>query len=133
MKRWRAGLGLVAATGLAACGGDAIGPPLVQPGWLTVDLSTAVTDAGGLVLEVSGGPVDSVRVTAGYEGTGREVGAVWLVLLVGQPIASGSLGAIRVPNLSQADRYTVRVREAAARGTWQQRDPQSFAVAVRAP
>jgi hypothetical protein len=132
MNRWWMALGLVAAAGLAACGGDAVGP-LVQPGWLTVELGTAVTDAGGLVVEVSGGPVDSVRVAAGYDGTARETGAGWLVLLVGRPLASGPLGAIHVPNVSEADRYTAQVHQAAARGTWEQRDPQAFAVVVRAP
>lgn len=134
MTRVRRIAALALATGLTACDGSTapvVPPP--QPGWLIVELASPYDDDGGLVFAAAGGAIDSVRVSPAYAGIARRSDAGWQVLIVGEPLASGEVGAIHVPDVARAEDYRLTVGQAASRGAWTQRDPGAYALRLRAP
>ena len=97
------------------------------PGWISLELTTQTTDAGGLLMTIRG-KVDSIRSTS-HDTFAKQVGPLTKVVVAGN-LTSGIIAEIFVPdaNLAVAS-YTASVDQAAAR-TLDQRDPADFEVAV---
>ena len=116
-----------------ACGDDPTSAPAAPiPGWLNVRLSTPHPDDGGVMFSVRGGPIDSL-VSADYELMEvRESASARRMMLIGS-IGSGIVARIRVPDIAKHGEYVVTVDQAAARGTYQQRDVSGYSASVEAP
>ena len=113
---------------LSTCG-DA-GPESIaqeEAGWVTVTLATNQTDAGGVLMTIRGGPIDSVRSYYPHV-FNKEVGPLQKVAVVGN-IVAGPIAEIFVADLSLASTYTATVDQVAAR-TLEQRDPANYTVTV---
>ena len=97
------------------------------PGWISLELTTQVTDAGGLLVTIRG-KVDSIRSNS-HDAFVKQVGPLAKVAVVGN-LTSGAIAELFVPDASLAVAgYTASVDQAAAR-TLEQRDSADFAVAV---
>ncbi len=102
-------------------------PALTGPGWLPLQLETSATDAGGVLVTIRGGAVDSVR-SAVHDVFSRRVGPLMKVAVVGN-MTSGVIAEILVPNTERASSYSASVDQAAAR-TLEQRDVTDYEVSV---
>jgi hypothetical protein len=126
MKRFGALLGLATAVVLATCG-DPAGP---TAGWLRVTLSGPGTDHAGLLLTVSGGPIDSVRTgfpTLYFSRSGEEA----MRVIVGGAGVSGLVLEISVPDVGAISDYRAQLEQIAGPvGTFAQRDPTLYRLEV---
>ena len=103
----------------AACGGDDFSRPSGE-GELLASYDQVGATAGALLLSITGGPVDSVRAVnpatelvefaSPYPGT-------TLVVVTGE-LGTGALLRLRVPDVSQASRYSVEILEVADKVTF---------------
>jgi hypothetical protein len=124
ISRAGAGLGLVLLLG---CGGaDLSAPP---SGALDLVLDTPASDDGIVLLEVSGGAVDSVTGT-GYRVEASAEGRSPRRIVVSGALKAGTLARIWVPDRTRAADYRVSVVEVAARGTYLLREPGDYRVDV---
>ena len=110
---------------LAGCGGST-GP---TAGVLKVNLVTPYADDGGILLTISGGPIDSVEALANRLYTYR-VDANSLRVIIAGELAPGTVALIRVPDTREASQYSAVVSQAAARLPYTQRDPALYSVAL---
>jgi hypothetical protein len=122
---------LLAALLLTTCG-DSTGSDGPRDGWLSLQLTTPNTDDGGLLITVSGAPIDSVRTTHPHLLTRRQSESSMRVVISGN-ISSGVIGQILVPDARQSARYTVTIQEVAARSTYLQRGLTGYSISVIAP
>jgi len=132
--RWRTGVrAVILAVVLAGCE-QATEPEFFIPdGWLVVDLVSPHQDDGGLLFTVTGARVDSVRLPSGYQAAARQVSASsWRVLLTGN-LVEGTVGRIFVPDVRRVADYRATIEQVAARGTYVQRDPSTYALRIRTP
>jgi hypothetical protein len=120
-------LALVALVGLAACGGSDLSAPLSGP--LDLVLDTPAADDGIVLVELSGGAVDSVTAL-GYRTEASPDGRAPVRLVVSGALADGKLARIWVPDRTRASDYSATVVEAAARGTYALRDVAEYRVSV---
>lgn len=118
---------LAAAALLGSCG-DHTAPP--TPGWLAVELVTPYADDAGVVLEIRGAPVDSVRSTA-RDLFVRQLGADTTRVIVGGSLSAGKIADIYVPDVRAIGQYVAVVREAVQQGTYAQRDAGAYGLALR--
>ena len=92
MRRLRMLVGAGSAAFVLSTCGDAgpeqPGAPAGQagPGWITVTLTTNETDAGGVLMTIRGGPVDSVRSSYPHV-FDKAVGPLQKVAVVGDIVA----------------------------------------------
>lgn len=125
-RRWRCLLAAVAAVLLlTACGGST-GP---TAGALKVNLLSPYTDDGGVLLTISGGPIDSVEGLAARLYTYR-VDANSLRIIIAGELGTGAVALIRIPDTREASRYSAVVSQAAARPPYTQRDPALYTVTL---
>jgi hypothetical protein len=121
-----------------ACGGtDAFSPapppptpPVSERGVLLVSLATESTEGGAMLLDLTGGPVDSLKGESGYEAYGNVPASTATMLVVGN-LTSGPIATLYIPDASRAPSYRVQVREVAARGTYALRDVSAYGVSLR--
>jgi hypothetical protein len=124
----RFGAIVLVAVVLATCSSDEKLPTgQAGPGWLALRLSTQAADAGGVLLSVRGGAVDSVR-SAFPHVFEKRVGPLTKIVVAGD-LSNGVIAEIFVPDAGASASYTVTVDQAAAR-TLQQRDPADYDVTV---
>ncbi|MGH7752498.1 MAG: hypothetical protein ACREN5_06755, partial [Gemmatimonadales bacterium] len=89
---------LLMLVAIGACGGDGTGPEPATPGRLSLRLTTPNSDDGAVLLEVSGGQIDSV-VAAGYRLRATGPGANSRRVVVTGTLASGPVASIWVPDV----------------------------------
>jgi hypothetical protein len=126
-------LTLVAAVGLAACGGDEPTPePKPVAGEVTVVLATPFAGQdGGMVVRVIG-PVDTITAVGSYQVSFVRQGNISRAVVTGN-IEAGDLLRVRVPDLAQVSGYAAFVEQAAARDTYALLDVSGYALTLRSP
>jgi hypothetical protein len=125
-SRWRCLRAAMAAVLLLAGCGGSTGP---TAGALKVNLVTPYADDGGILLTISGGPIDSVECLANRLYTYR-VDANSLRVIIAGEIRAGTVALIRVPDTREASQYSAVVSQAAARPPYGQRDPALYTVTL---
>lgn len=130
MRRLRQRIGAVLClAALAGCGGaDLSAPP---SGALDLVLHTPEKDDGIVLLEVTGGVVDSVTA-AGYRLEASAAGSGPRRILVSGAVTEGTLARIWVPDRTRAADYQASVIEVAARATYVLRDAGQYRIEVTA-
>jgi hypothetical protein len=124
----RRGIGLLALLGLAACGGGSdLSAPLSGP--LDLVLNTPAEDDGIILVEIGGGPVDSVTALA-YRTEASPDGAAPVRVVVSGALTDGKLARIWVPDRTRASDYSVTVIEAAARRSYALRSVADYRITV---
>ena len=119
---------LAAVLGVAACGGGSdLSAPLSGP--LDLALQTPADNDGIVLVEVTGGTVDSVTAL-GYRTQASSVGTAPLRIVVSGALRDGKLVRIWVPDRTRASDYTGTVVEAAARGTYQLQDVAEYRIDI---
>lgn len=120
-------------TWLAVCGlflfygcSDGTGP---TAGTLNVTLASPNGDDGAVLFTISGGPVDSVE-SVGYPLFSARPDANTVTIIVTGTIGSGAIARIHVPDSRQASRYAASIGQVAARSTYAQREPVSYAITL---
>jgi len=98
-------------------------------GALTVSLSSPHGDDGAVLLTVVGGPVDSVEST-GYPLYSARSGGDTLKFIVTGNLGSGAIARVHIPDSRQASRYSARLAQAAARGTYAPHDPAGYTLTL---
>jgi hypothetical protein len=105
---------------------DGAGPPV--PGTLKLRLVSSNVDAGVMVT-ISGGPVDSARTNHPYFAA-RRVSDSEFRLVVGGSVGSGVIAEIWVPDTRAVASYAATVVQAAVAVTLAQRPVESYVVQV---
>lgn len=98
-------------------------------GIIDVRLSSPHSDDGAVLLSITGGPVDSVDA-AGHKLYSARTNADTLKLIVVGSLGSGPIARIHIPDNRHAFRYVARIGQVAARGTYEQRNPAGYRVAL---
>jgi hypothetical protein len=126
-------LAVLASAGLACGGGEgAAGPPVPDPGPVTLILTTPNANDGMLLVSVTGGPVSGVAAQ-GYELAITTPGVSGVTLLVRGSVVDGAIAQLVVPDRKKLARYRVTVQQAAARLTYGQQTLVGYSIALRAP
>lgn len=115
----------VLAALLAACGDGKIDP---AGGEVTLVLTTAPPETGGLLLRITGPvleatPLGGQRVALAPLASGNGVR-----LVITGPLGAGDLVRLLIPDLSHLPDYTVVVEQAAADGSFALLDPVTVGV-----
>ena len=97
-------------------------------GGLNVNISSPYLDDGALMLSVSGGPVDSVESVGFRIYSIRAADSVKFI--VTGKLGSGRVARIHIPDGREAFRYTARISQAAARGSYAPRNPADYSAAL---
>lgn len=107
-----------------SCGDGSTGPShpdnVVQPGWLSVALTTPNANDGVVQLSLAGGRIDSLEVTGG-QGFAMLVNGAGRLLVTGD-VGSGVVARMWVPDTRAFASYSGSVEAAAARSTYQLQD-----------
>jgi hypothetical protein len=115
---------VLAALLLVGCGGDT-GP---TAGSLKLNLTSPHGDDGGLLLTLGGGPIDSI------ESTGNQVymsgSEDSLRVIIAGPLVSGTIARIHIPDTRLASNYSAVVLQAAARGSYTQRNAAAYSISL---
>lgn len=128
MRATLAVLGLLAAAGAGASAcGESAEPG--RAGWLTVSLDSPSGDDGAVMLRITGAPVDSIDAP-GLQLFSARLDSVTTRLVLTGTIGSGALARIRVPDVLAASRYAATLEQAAARGSYAQRDVAGYRVTI---
>jgi hypothetical protein len=126
---WRT-LGLVLLFG---CGGPATVEPGVPegPGFLAVKLSTPNTDDGAVWFSLSGGPMDSVRVSQKRILT-RDGGTNQRHVIVVGVISSGTVASFWVPERRDVANYQAVLEQATGLAALEQQTLTGYTLTVEA-
>jgi hypothetical protein len=128
MRRLRTAVLALLIASTLTCGESTTPMPAVTgPGWLSLQLATQATDAGGVLVTIRGGSVDSIR-SAVHDVFSKRVGPLMKVAVVGN-LTAGVIAEIFVPDSQRASDYSAAVDQAAAR-TLEQRDVADYEVSV---
>ena len=124
---WRT-LGLVL---LFACGEpETLGPNLPEgPGFLAVQLGTPDTDVGAVWFTLSGGPLDSVRVSQKTILT-RDGGANRRSVIVVGVISNGTVASFWVPERRDVANYQAVLEQASGLAAYEQKTITSYTLTV---
>jgi hypothetical protein len=125
---WRLFLLLAASSG-AALSGCSHQPSAPEGVILQVRLSSPNGDDGALLFTVAGGRVDSVEAS-GYTTFSHRSDPSTLRIIVAGSVASGTIARLWLPDERQIGRYSVTLDQAAARGSYAQRDPASYQITL---
>jgi hypothetical protein len=106
----------------SACSGPASGPVATTLG---VGLESPYRDDGAVLFTVTGGRVDSVE-TPGYTLYTSRPDANTLQVIVTGNVSSGAIARLHLPDERLVSRYAATVNQAAARGSYTQRDPAGY-------
>lgn len=112
---------------LAACTSSDAGPAGGGP--LVLRLVGGAGNDGAVVVVVSGGPVSSVDVPAGYQIATNADGAGTHIMVMGN-VADGVIAMINVPDASRASAYVATVVQVADRTSFALLDPARYQVTV---
>lgn len=116
---------------VAACG-DGNSP---TRGTLTIQLTSASSQAGAILLTVHGGPILTVAAAPGYHGYDGKLSQTSHRVMITGNIISGDLATITVPDVKKASSYQVDVVQVAALGSapvaYAQLQNSGFVVEVR--
>jgi hypothetical protein len=126
---WRPFL-LFAAVSGAALSGCSHQPSAPEGAILQVRLASPNGDDGALLLTVSGGRVDSVEAS-GYTTFSHHFDPTTVRIIVAGNVVSGTIARLWVPDERQVGRYSVTLDQAAARGSYAQRDPASYQITLQ--
>jgi hypothetical protein len=130
MKR-RAMLGLASLLlAAAACGGENGGQNPTHPGDLLVSYFQGGPEPGALLLTITGGPVENVSALGGQQVSFSSPFAGTTKVVVLGTLTNGDLLRLRVPDVTQSTSYTVRVEQAADKGTFALIDPSVYTFTV---
>ena len=130
MKRLRVVVLTLLIASTFTCGDSTTPMPaalITGPGWLPLQLETSATDAGGVLVTIRGGAVDSVR-SAVHDVFSKRVGPLMKVAIIGD-LTAGVIAEIFVPDTERASNYSASVDQAAGR-TLEQRDVADYEVKV---
>jgi len=129
MKRLRVVVLTLLIASTFTCGDSTTPMPalITGPGWLPLQLETSATDAGGVLVTIRGGAVDSVR-SAVHDVFSKRVGPLMKVAIIGD-LTAGVIAEIFVPDTERASNYSASVDQAAGR-TLEQRDVADYGVKV---
>ncbi|MCZ6916908.1 MAG: hypothetical protein O7I93_09040 [Gemmatimonadetes bacterium] len=120
-------LGLVL---LFACGSETLEPGLPEgPGFLAVRLTTPNTDDGGILFTLSGGPIDSVRVSLKQVLTG-DAGANERRVIVAGALSNGTVASFWVPERRDVANYRAVLEQATVIATYEQQTITSYVLSV---
>jgi hypothetical protein len=122
---WGLALLLAAAPG---CGDG--GPPPSQAGDLTITYFQGGPRAGAILFTISGGPVEQVRAENSELVSFASPGPGTTRVVVTGDLGTGTLLRVRVPDLSQAGNYAVRVDQVADRITFSLMDPGAYTLTI---
>jgi hypothetical protein len=111
---------------LLACSDDTNSP---TAGAMNLNLATPNSDDGGLLFTLTGGPVDSVVANRGRVYSAKVDPNTFRVIIAGD-LAAGTIARISLPDLRRAGEYSATVTQAAARGSYVQRDPAGYALTL---
>ena len=103
--------------------------PVAVPGTLTVHLAATGTNAGAMVLVVSGGAVESVTTVGNYEVTSSTDGAGVHLMVIGD-LADGALVRLQVPDVSRASEYVAVISQVADRVNFGLIDATGYRVTI---
>jgi hypothetical protein len=124
--RSRSALFVLLAAFLLACSDDTNSP---TAGAMNLNLATPNSDDGGLLFTLAGGPVDSVVATSGRVYSAKVDPNTFRVIIAGN-LAGGTIARIYLPDLRRAGEYSATVTQAAARGSYVQRDPAGYTLTL---
>ena len=120
-----------------ACAGDTPGPtgPVDPvPGTLELVFGTSFSDDGAAYVRLAGPEISNV--TSGTPGlvlfTDERSGSVD-IFVAGNLTDGAVMVRFRVPDVANLGQYTGLVQEVAAKGTYAQRDRNSYSVSIRVP
>lgn len=111
---------------LAGCSHDTNEP---TAGTLKVNLASPNSDDGAVLFTVSGGPVDSVGAS-GHQVYSARLDANTLRVVVIGDVGFGTLATIYIDDNRLAPNYSATVNQVAARLSYSQRDPASYALSL---
>jgi hypothetical protein len=111
---------------LVACSDDTNSP---TAGTMNLNLATPNSDDGGLLFTVTGGPVDSVVATSGRVYSAKVDPNSFRVIIAGN-LTAGTIARIYLPDLRRATEYSATVSQAAARGSYVQREPAGYTLTL---
>ena len=118
----------VAIGGVHACGGE--GQPLAPAGGvLRATLTTPGRTTGAVLIQVSGGSVDSVTA-AGYLTYAARFGSDSTLFIVVGNVRNGVIARLHVPDAGAAASYQATVRQAAERNTFNLLSPADYSVTL---
>ena len=109
---------------LAGCS-NSTGP---TAGVLNLTVTSPHKDDGGIMLSVYGGPVDSVEAVGSVIHSARAADSVKMIVIGN--LGSGVIARVHIPDNRQASRYSVQIKQVAARQTYAQRDPAGYTVSL---
>jgi hypothetical protein len=110
----------------AGCSHDTSGP---TAGTLNVTLASPYSDDGAVLFTISGGPIDSVAAPGQEVYTARADANTLRVILLGD-LAAGTVAQLYLSDMRLAPNYSATVNQAAARGSYTQRDPTGYTLTL---
>lgn len=111
---------------VVACSDDTNSP---TAGAMNLNLATPNSDDGGLLITLTGGPIDSVVATSGQVYSAKVDPNSFRVIIAGD-LAAGTIARIYLPDVRRAGGYSATVTQAAARGSYLQRDPAGYTLTL---
>lgn len=126
----RVGLGMVALALATACGGK--NPPTPSnAGDLQVSFFQGSGDVGGMLLSITGGPVEGVSAsTSGLLVSFASPAVGTTRVLVTGPIHTGDILKVRVPDTTLSTSYTVHIDQVADNLTFALVDPSAHSATI---
>jgi len=117
---------LIASAGLNGCSEL---PSASESASLAVTLSSPFPDDGALLFTITGGRVDSVE-SSGYTVYSSRPDANTLEVIVTGQLSAGTIARVHIANERLIPAYSARVIQAAARGSYIQRDPAAYGLTL---
>jgi hypothetical protein len=125
-------LGAATFSLLASCGGgsDGGGPPGPVAGDLTISYFQGVSEAGALLITISGGPVLSTTALGGQQISYASPYAGTTRIIVAGTLATGDLFKIHVPDLAASTSYTASILQVADKVTFALIEVASYSLTI---
>jgi hypothetical protein len=126
-------LALLFAAAVASCDGDELppGPPEpTGPGFLAVVLDSPNATTGALLVTISGGPIDSVRVNQHTFRTAATATNQHQVMVAGTIRDASVIFRFWIPDLGDMSDYRATVDQAAARGIYTQLSLEGYSLRI---
>ena len=117
---------ILVAAGLIGC---SEAPSASESASLEVTLSSPFPDDGALLFTVTGGRVDSVE-SSGYTVYLSRPDANTLEVIVTGQLSSGTIARLHIPSERLGPAYSASLIQAAARGSYTQRDPAAYGLTL---
>ena len=124
--RTRSALVVLLLALVTACSDDTNSP---TAGAMNLNLATPNSDDGGLLFTLTGGPIDSLVAMSGQVYSAKVDPSSYRVIIAGD-LAAGTIARIYLPDIRRAGGYSATVTQAAARGSYVQRDPAGYTLTL---